>query len=105
MVAGIKAVLDDFTARLAVDGLTLPQIQTIGTAADAALGAVTGAPTMPTAPVFGNDYWAGLPGGDVTVNVNGGLASSAEIGQAVVDSIRAYNRATGPARIEVSGYV
>ena len=27
------------------------------------------------------------------------------IGQAVVDSIRAYNRATGPARIEVSGYV
>ena len=42
---------------------------------------------------------------NITVNVNGGLASSAEIGQAVVDSIRAYNRATGPARIEVSGYV
>ena len=42
---------------------------------------------------------------NITVNVNGGLATSAEIGQAVVDSIRAYNRATGPARIEVSGYV
>jgi hypothetical protein len=42
---------------------------------------------------------------NVTVNVNGGLSSSAEIGQAVVDAIRAYNRATGPARIEVSGYV
>jgi hypothetical protein len=42
---------------------------------------------------------------NVTVNVNGGLATSAEIGQAVVDSIRAYNRSAGPARIEVSGYV
>jgi hypothetical protein len=42
---------------------------------------------------------------NITVNVNGGLASSAEIGQAVVDSIRAYNRSAGPARIEVSGYV
>jgi hypothetical protein len=42
---------------------------------------------------------------NITVNVNGGLSSSAEIGQAVVDAIRAYNRATGPARIEVSGYV
>ena len=42
---------------------------------------------------------------NITVNVNGGLATSAEIGQAVVDSIRAYNRSTGPARIEVSGYV
>jgi len=42
---------------------------------------------------------------NVIINVTGGLATSAEIGQAVVDSIRAYNRATGPARIEVSGYV
>lgn len=105
MVAGIKAVLDDFTARLAVDGLTLPQIQAIGTAADTAIGLVTGAPTMPTAPVFGDDYWAGLPGGDVNIEITGGLATSAEIGQAVVDSIRAYNRSAGPARIEVSGYV
>ena len=39
--------------------------------------------------------------GDVTVNVEGGLSSSAEIGQAVVDAIRAYNRAAGPADILV----
>ena len=105
MVAGIKAVLDDFTARLAVDGLTLPQITAIGESADSALGLATGAPSVPTAPVFGDDYWAGLPGGDVNISVNGGIATSAEIGQAVVDSIRAYNRSSGPARIEVSGYV
>ena len=42
---------------------------------------------------------------NVTINVSGGISTSAEIGQAVVDSIRAYNRSAGPARIEVSGYV
>jgi CRISPR/Cas system CSM-associated protein Csm2 small subunit len=41
-------------------------------------------------------------GGGVTVNVNGGLATSAEIGQAVVNAIRAYNRSAGPANIAVA---
>jgi succinyl-CoA synthetase beta subunit len=41
---------------------------------------------------------------NITINVNGGISTSAEIGQAVVDSIRAYNRASGPARIEISAY-
>lgn len=40
--------------------------------------------------------------GGVTVNVNGGLATSAEIGQAVVNAIRAYNRSAGPANIQVA---
>jgi len=41
-------------------------------------------------------------GGGVTVNVTGGLATSAEIGQAVVNAIRAYNRSAGPANIQVA---
>jgi hypothetical protein len=41
-------------------------------------------------------------GGGVTVNVTGGLATSAEIGQAVVNAIRAYNRSAGPAQIQVA---
>lgn len=40
--------------------------------------------------------------GGVTVNVNGGLSTSAEIGQAVVNAIRAYNRSAGPANIQVA---
>jgi len=40
--------------------------------------------------------------GGVTVNVTGGLATGAEIGQAVVNAIRAYNRSTGPAQIKVA---
>ena len=41
-------------------------------------------------------------GGGVTVNVNGGLATSAEIGQAVVNAIKAFNRTNGPASIQVA---
>lgn len=45
---------------------------------------------------------AGGMGGNYTINVNGGLASSAEIGQSVVNAIRAFNRSNGPANIQVS---
>lgn len=45
---------------------------------------------------------AGGLGGNYTINVNGGLASSAEIGQSVVNAIRAFNRSNGPANIQVS---
>jgi hypothetical protein len=40
--------------------------------------------------------------GGITVNVTGGLSTSAEIGQAVVNAIRAYNRSAGPANIQVA---
>jgi len=41
-------------------------------------------------------------GTPITVNVNGGLATSADIGRAVVNSIKAMNRVDGPAQIEVA---
>lgn len=44
----------------------------------------------------------GSMGGNITVNVNGGLSSSAEIGQAVVNAIRSFNVVNGPARIKVA---
>jgi len=45
---------------------------------------------------------AGGLGGNYTINVTGGLSSSAEIGSAVVNAIRAFNRSNGPANIQVS---
>ena len=39
---------------------------------------------------------------EITVNVNGGLATSAEIGEAVVNSIRSFNTVHGPANIAVA---
>ena len=50
----------------------------------------------------GGHHRMGGMGGGVTVNVTGGLATSAEIGQAVVNAIRAYNRSAGPANIQVA---
>jgi hypothetical protein len=70
--------------------------------------AIVEAPNMLGAGIASNPFTSSARNAmldNITVNVNGGLATSAEIGQAVVDSIRAYNRSAGPARIEVSGYV
>jgi hypothetical protein len=44
----------------------------------------------------------GKMGGNYTINVQGGISSSADIGEAVVNAIRAYNRAAGPANIAVA---
>ena len=41
-------------------------------------------------------------GGGVTVNINGGLATSAEIGAAVVQAIRQFNTVNGPANFQVA---
>ena len=41
-------------------------------------------------------------GGDVTINVTGGLATSAEIGESVVNALRAYSRSAGPLQLQVA---
>ena len=41
-------------------------------------------------------------GGNYTINITGGLGSSSEIGTAVVNAIRAFNRQNGPANIQVA---
>jgi hypothetical protein len=52
---------------------------------------------------FGNaERIAARTGGNVTINVSGGISTSAEIGESVVNAIRAYNRAAGPANIAVA---
>jgi hypothetical protein len=43
-----------------------------------------------------------MGGGNITVNVTGGLATSADIGRAVVNAIKAMNRVDGPAQIQVA---
>lgn len=51
------------------------------------------------APTFDASYGFGPP---VVVNVNGGLATSADIGRAVVDAINQYTNVSGPAQISVA---
>ncbi len=59
-------------------------------------------PPMNYFPVIDGDNPAVRRGGQYEININGGLATSAEIGQAVVNAIRAYNRSAGPALIEIA---
>jgi len=53
-------------------------------------------------PLTGPNAGGGFGGGGVTINVTGGMSTSAEIGQAIVNALRAYNRSAGPANIQVS---
>jgi hypothetical protein len=41
-------------------------------------------------------------GGDIHIIINGGLATSAEIGQAVLNSLRAYSRSAGPLELSIA---
>ena len=41
-------------------------------------------------------------GGGVTINVTGGLSTSAEIGQSVVNALRAYSRSAGPLALDIA---
>lgn len=77
-----------------------------GSRASAAPSA-SGAPVVNAAGLAAADFFAqGLDNPrvrqDITVNVNGGLGTSAEIGAAVVDAIRQYNQVNGPAPIAIA---
>jgi hypothetical protein len=43
-----------------------------------------------------------MGGSGVTINVTGGLSTSAEIGQSVVNALRAYSRTAGPLQLNVA---
>jgi SLT domain-containing protein len=44
----------------------------------------------------------GNMGGNITINVTGGIATSAEIGESVVNALRAYSRSAGPLQLQVA---
>ena len=41
-------------------------------------------------------------GGNVTINVMGGISTSAEIGESVVNALRAYSRSAGPLALNIA---
>ena len=98
---GIQAAFNFAQSGLAVPGLNVADVKGIGAAFDAG---VTAKAANPITPRSFNDSFGGIGGffDGVTVNVNGGISTSAEIGEAVVNAIRAYNRAAGPANIAVA---
>ena len=93
---GVEAAFAAAQAKLGQKGIKLPDIKGIGAGFAEAISPQPVARVIPQRPGQGYEDFASL-----TVNVTGGLATSAEVGQAVVNSIRAYNRSAGPANIQV----
>ncbi len=94
----LKGVEDAFAvaqARLGGKGLKLADVKGIG----ASFGEAISGPVV--APIAGN---RGIDRGyenQYVINVNG-VMTNAQTGEAIINNIRAYNRAAGPANIQVS---
>jgi len=94
-LAGVEAAFAVAQARLGAKGLKLPDVKGIG----ASFGEAISGPVV--APIAGN---RGIDRGyenQYVINVNG-VMSNAQTGEEIINNIRAYNRAAGPANILVS---
>ena len=95
---GIQAAFNFAQSGLAVPGLNLADVKGIGAAFDAGITSRSAGPIID--PQGGLFQGGGL--GSFSINITGGISTSAEIGESVVNAIRAYNRAAGPANIAVA---
>jgi hypothetical protein len=90
----------DWVPGLGGKGFDVPNIPTLGD------GGIVSGPTLAMIGEAGPEAVVPLDRargfGNITVNVNGGLATSAEIGQAIVNALRAYNRSAGPINVAVA---
>jgi hypothetical protein len=95
---GVEAAFDLAQKRLKAKGLKLADIKGISAGFSEA---ITRPPVPSVTPMpMGGDM--GMPGGGpVTINLST-LVPNATAGEAIVNAIRAYNRAAGPANIAVS---
>ena len=93
---GVEAAFAVAQARLAGKGLKLADVKGISAGFNDAISSPVATPISRPDTNFGG------PGGNFTINVNGGLATSADIGKAVVNSIRQFNLLNGPANIQVA---
>ena len=97
-LAGVEAAMAVANARLAGKGLKLADVKGISAGFNDAISAPVAAPVSRPGTNFGGPGG----GGQFVINVNGGLATSADIGKAVVNSIRQFNLLNGPANIQVA---
>ena len=92
---GVEAAFAVAQSRLAGKGLKLADVKGISAGFSDAITAPVMAPISRPTPGAG-----GIDRG-IMINITGGISTSAEIGESVVNAIRAYNRAAGPANIQV----
>jgi hypothetical protein len=116
ILAALQAIAD--AAAFAIDMLNkinpLKAVKSIGGFIGGAIPGLAegGIVTRPTLAMIGEggqseaviplDKLGKMGGGDIIINVTGGLATSAEIGESVVNALRAYSRSAGPLQLQVA---
>ena len=96
-LAGVEAALAAANSRLAAKGIKFADVKGISAKFTEQISMPTVSPV--SAPSLTPSNTRG--GGAVTINVNSQLATKSEVGQAVTDALRAYNRTAGPAQFEI----
>lgn len=113
LVAGLESVLAKYEQILKNPNLStkrlnalLQQAQTdiAFTQITAGQAVATPAPTASSIASVNEAKAARAGSAPITVNVNGGMATSAEIGRVVADSLKAFTRQNGPLEVPVVGY-
>jgi len=101
-LAGVQSAIQAAEQLLKNPKLTLADVKGIGAKFANNLSSVNLAPT--SSPSFTGDtssIMAERGGNSYTVNVNGGVMTNAQTGKVVIDLIKSFNRASGPADIAV----
>lgn len=102
LVQGIADAIARAQLKLKNPNLKLADLKGIGAAFSATVTNLNEGPQI--APTFKGDT-SGIMASrssNFTVNVTGGLATSAEIGESVVNALRAYSRSAGPLQLQVA---
>ena len=103
-LAGVEAAMAVAQARLGKKGINLADVKGISSGFNNAISTTPTmtAPTMPSVIPVGAPTDKGQPLGNVTINVASQLATKAEVGEAVNDALRAYNRLSGPLQLQIA---
>ena len=108
-LAGVEAAMAVAQSKLEGTGLTLADVKGISAGFNEAIDPIKSvlpeiaAPSAPRIIPIGAPTDKGQPlSGGVTINVNSQLATKAEVGEAVNDALRAYNRLSGPLQLQIS---
>jgi hypothetical protein len=113
----LMAKMDEIAAKLKrsvnIDVVVTERVNRIGSTISSSIPKMAdgGIVTGPTLAMIGEagpeaviplSQMGNMGGSGVTINVAGGLSTSAEIGQSVVNALRAYSRTAGPLQLNVA---